>query len=208
MPSCARATARSGRARSAAARADSRTATSRTYNTTNGLASNTVASILEGADGTIWFGTPNGVSTFSRGGWRRYRPPTACRRTRSTRCSRIGGELWVGTAAGIAVFEGGQLRADSRRCRPPLRQSILGIAEDRSRLRCGSHTADRVLRVNRDGAAARRPWRTADVREYGLADGLLASKGVKRHRSVVADPRGRVWFSMTSRAVDGGSGWS
>ena len=35
----------------------------------------------------------------------------------------------------------------------------------------------------------------ADVREYGLADGLQSVEGVKRHRSVVADA-GRVWFSL------------
>ena len=33
-----------------------------------------------------------------------------------------------------------------------------------------------------------------DVREFGLADGLLSTEGVKRHRSVVADGRERkVW---------------
>ena len=42
------------------------------YDTTNGLSSNTVASILEATDGTMWFGTPNGLATFSRGGWRTY----------------------------------------------------------------------------------------------------------------------------------------
>ena len=34
------------------------------------------------------------------------------------------------------------------------------------------------------------------MREYGIADGLLALEGVKRHRSVVADARGRIWFSL------------
>jgi len=34
------------------------------------------------------------------------------------------------------------------------------------------------------------------VREFGLADGLRGVEGVKRHRSVVRDPRGRIWFSM------------
>src|ERR1700733_359983 len=35
-----------------------------------------------------------------------------------------------------------------------------------------------------------------DVRGYGLADGLNGIEGVKRHRSVIADPLGRIWFSM------------
>src|SRR5208283_799650 len=32
--------------------------------------------------------------------------------------------------------------------------------------------------------------------EYGLADGLRGVEGVKRHRSVVMDRMGRIWFSM------------
>src|SRR5258708_38968159 len=35
-----------------------------------------------------------------------------------------------------------------------------------------------------------------DVREFTLADGLRGAEGVKRHQSVVADPLGRIWFSM------------
>jgi signal transduction histidine kinase len=35
-----------------------------------------------------------------------------------------------------------------------------------------------------------------DIREYGLADGLRGTEGVKRHQSVVTDPLGRIWFSL------------
>jgi len=37
-----------------------------TYTTTNGLASNTVSSILETRDGAMWFATPSGLSSFSK----------------------------------------------------------------------------------------------------------------------------------------------
>src|SRR5262249_33241588 len=33
-------------------------------------------------------------------------------------------------------------------------------------------------------------------REYGAADGLLGVEGVKRHRSLVAGPGGRIWLSL------------
>ncbi len=36
----------------------------------------------------------------------------------------------------------------------------------------------------------------SDVREFDLADGLRGIEGVKRHRSVVADPAGRIWVSL------------
>jgi signal transduction histidine kinase len=37
-----------------------------------------------------------------------------------------------------------------------------------------------------------------DAREYGQADGLESTEGVKRSRSVVSDSAGRIWFSLTS----------
>src|SRR5207247_248542 len=70
----------------------------------------------------------------------------------------------------------------------------LGLAEDRS----GSlwiMTSDRVLRVNRERLALG-ALDEAHVREYGLADGLPGIESVKRHRTVVADHRGRIWLSM------------
>ena len=75
-----------------------------------------------------------------------------------------------------------------------LRGSILGLAEDRSGW-LWIATADRVLRVHREGLA-NPSFANAAVREYAIADGLLAVEGVKRHRSVVADSRGRIWFAM------------
>jgi len=35
----------------------------------------------------------------------------------------------------------------------------------------------------------------ADVREYGLVDGLGSTQGVKRHKSVAADSLGQIWYS-------------
>ena len=44
----------------------------------------------------------------------RTRPATACRRTTSTRCSRIAwASIWVGTAKGIAIVEAGRRQARS-----------------------------------------------------------------------------------------------
>ena len=57
------------------------------------------------------------------------------------------------------------------------------------------HARNRVLRVSRD-SLVHGLFGEDDVRVYGIADGLLAVEGVKRHRSVAIDGRGRVWFSM------------
>lgn len=165
-----------------------------TYGTANGLASNTVASIVDTADGTIWFATPNGLSALSRGGWRRYSTEDGLPSNDvNTLFEDSAGNVWAGTAAGIAVVQAGQVRAP-RDVPPVLRGAVLGFAEDGIGW-LWMATADRVLRANR-AALVYGTLAEADLHEYGVADGLIAVEGVKRHRSVVADPRGRVWFSL------------
>lgn len=165
-----------------------------TYDTTNGLPSNTVASILDTADGTIWFATPNGLSALSRGGWRTYTAKDGLPSNDvNTLYEDSGGNLWIGTASGPSVLQAGQLRA-LRDAPSVLRAAILGFAEDR----VGSlwvNTADRVLRVNRE-AWLHGALDDSHVREYGVADGLLGLESAKRHRTVVADSRGRIWFAL------------
>ena len=166
-----------------------------TYTTQNGLASNTIASIAEGSDGTMWFGTPNGLNAFSNGQWRVYTsreglPPG------TVNCLLLdsAGLLWIGTANGLAFFDSGIVRT------PPdepasLHEQILGIEEDKT----GSLwivTSNHVLRVRREKLVSL-TLSGADVREYGIADGLRSVEGVKRYRSVVADAQGRIWISTT-----------
>jgi signal transduction histidine kinase/ligand-binding sensor domain-containing protein len=165
-----------------------------TYTTADGLRSNTVASILEAADGTMWFGTPNGVSTLSRGGWRHYAAKDGLPSSDvSVLLEDSAGNVWVGTAAGLGLFRAGQLQSPVN-IPAGLHGSILGLAEDHSGW-LWIATADRVFRAHREGLADR-SFGDAEVREYSIADGLMALEGVKRHRSVVADSRGRIWFSM------------
>lgn len=165
-----------------------------TYTTAHGLASNTVTSILEGSDGTMWFASPNGLSALSNGRWRVYTsrdglPPgnVNCLLEDST------GVLWIGAANSLAILSSGSIKI-IRVVPESLFQQILGIEEDTS----GSlwiATSNHVLRVNRD-ELLRGEFSESNVREYDLADGLHSIEGVKRHRSVVADPLGRIWFSL------------
>jgi ligand-binding sensor domain-containing protein len=165
-----------------------------TYDMTNGLPSNTVASILESADGTMWFATPTGLSALSRGGWRTYGESDGLPSSDvNTLFEDPAGNIWVGTAGGLAVVQASRVRAVPG-LPALLRASVLGFAADRT----GSlwvNTADRVLRVNRD-ALLHAALRDGDVREYGVADGLLALESVKRHRTMVADSRGRIWVTL------------
>ena len=165
-----------------------------TYTSATGLLSNTVASILEGSDGTMWFATPAGLSGFSKGRWQAYSSKDGLP-SDNVYCllEDSGGVLWIGTAAGLAFRspKGIQVPAGAPAW---LREQILGLEEDRY----GSlwmATSNHVLRVNRE-KLLRGALGEGDVREYGVADGLRGIEGVRRHRSVIADPAGRVWFSL------------
>ncbi len=165
-----------------------------TYTTASGLPSNTVTSITESPDGTVWIATSNGLGAFSNGQWRVFTVkdglPSAdlnCVLADST------GVLWIGSAAGISFLSSDHVQVP-RELPEALREPIFGIAEDRNGW-LWIATSSHVLRVKRSrllGSGSS----DADVREYGLTDGLLGTEGVKRHQSVAADTLGRIWFSM------------
>jgi signal transduction histidine kinase/ligand-binding sensor domain-containing protein len=169
-----------------------------TFGTSHGLASNTVASILESADGTLWFGTPNGISTLSHGAWRSYATADGLPSNDiNILFEDSNGTVWAGTAAGPAIFRSAAFHGPAN-MPTGLRGSILGFAEDKT----GAfwiETADRVFRV-RSGADVN-ALGEYDAREYGIADGLMTLEGVKRHRSLVADGRGRIWLARTGGLV-------
>jgi signal transduction histidine kinase/ligand-binding sensor domain-containing protein len=164
------------------------------YTTANGLSSNTVTSIAQRPDGSMSFATPNGLSLLSHGKWQVF---TADDGLPSSDLNCVladsAGVLWVGTTAGIAFLISNHVQTP-RQEPEPLREPILGIAEDKNGWLWIS-TSDHVLRVKRSrllGAASS----GADVRVYGPSDGLLGTEGVKRQQTVFADPGGRIWFSL------------
>jgi signal transduction histidine kinase/ligand-binding sensor domain-containing protein len=147
-----------------------------TYTTTAGMTSDTVTSIAESSGGTMWFATPNGLNSLSGGHWRglgvREGLPS-----QTVNCLLLSGQVQVPTAVPASLHE-----------------QILGIAEDKLGWLWIS-TSNHVLRVKRDKLLSN-SVSEADVREYGLEDGLRGTEGVKRQQSVFADTRGKIWFSM------------
>ena len=165
-----------------------------TYTTVNGLASNTVSAIEESADGAMFFATPNGLSVLSNDRWRVYTaseglPPGAV----NCLFEDSKAVLWIGTAKGLAFLRSGHVQVP-KEMPESLYQEIFGIAED-TRGYLWIAASNHVLRVKRD-ALLQGAMAEADVREYGPTDGLLGTALVKRHRSVIRDPLGRIWFSM------------
>jgi ligand-binding sensor domain-containing protein/signal transduction histidine kinase len=165
------------------------------YTTSNGLPANTVSSIAEGPDGTMWFGTPNGLGALTKNVWRTYAAGDGLM-SQDVYCllQDSNRTLWIGTAEGLAFFSDGHLKVPQA-IPDSLHEPIFGIAEDQS----GSlwiATASHVLQVKRSSLMAG-TLGDKDVREYGPADGLVGTEGVKRFVSVVADPQGRVWISTS-----------
>ncbi len=166
------------------------------YSTTDGLAADTISSIAEGPDGTMWFGTPKGVSAISHKSWRTYTgndglpsEDVNCLLQDSTRT------LWIGTAEGLAYLSDGHAYVP-RGLPESLHAAIFGIAEDKNGW-LWIATVSKVLHLNRS-SLVKDAIGDADVREYGLADGLESTEGVKRSRSVVSDSAGRIWFSLST----------
>ena len=168
------------------------------YTTADGLASNTVSSIAEGPQGTIWFGTPSGLTEISASGWRTYKAADGLP-SEDIDCLFVdsAGALWIGTAEGLAFLNAGHLYRLAAEPKS-LHEPVFGIAEDQNDW-LWIATADHVLQVRRT-VSADKILTDADVREYGLADGLHGTEGVKRYKSVVTDSHGRIWFS-TNRGL-------
>ena len=166
-----------------------------TYDAESGLLSNAVASIVDTADGTTWFATPIGLSALSKGAWR-YLTTRDGLPADDVSClfEDSMGTLWIGTADGLALLDSEGLRVP-RGLPASFHEQVFGLAEDRQGW-LWIATSRRVLRARRDQLLDRRLDR-AEVSEFGPADGLSGAEVARRHRSVVADLFGRIWFSMS-----------
>ena len=155
----------------------------------------------------MWFGTPNGLSALlaaAAGALTPRRDGLPSNDVNTLFEDRLG-IVWVGTAKGIAVVQRRHRATVPEPAPRTLRGSILGIAEDgRGWLWI---TRDR----SRPARQPRRPWLATSCSRATCATtasptGCWRSEAVKRHRIVVADAQGRIWFALDARAVDGRSG--
>jgi ligand-binding sensor domain-containing protein/signal transduction histidine kinase len=165
-----------------------------TFTTENGLISNTVASIIESRSGTMWFATPRGLSGFSNNRWASYSEKDGLP-SDDVVClfEDSAGTLWIGTMNGLAAFRSGKIWTPSQG--PDLlREPIFGIQEDSEGFLWIS-TSNHIGTINRE-KVFRTHFNAADVREFGIADGLRGTDGVKRDGAVGYDGSGKMWFSM------------
>ena len=165
------------------------------YSVANGMASNSINSIVEGSDGTMWFGTQNGITSYANGHWVNR---SALDGLPASNVGTIFEDskhvLWIATPAGLAFLSGGHIGVPQN-LPEPLREQIFGIAEG-TRGSLWIATSDHVLRLDRDRLLIG-SLEDSDIQSYGTADGLRGAEGVRRDRSVVADPLGRVWIGLS-----------
>jgi ligand-binding sensor domain-containing protein len=164
-----------------------------TFTTRDGLPSNRISAITGNTAGEIFAGTPQGLAALKHDHWVIYAahdglPPG----TTQSLFADDSGTLWIGTTKGISFLQSGTVHVPLGAPKA-LYGEILGIAENEGWL--WMSTRDRVLRVRRT-ALLKQSFDERDYREFGVADGLPSSGGVKRSRSVVRDDRGRIWFSL------------
>ena len=168
----------------------------RNYTTRNGLASNTIDAILESVDGTMWFATPNGLSALSKDRWQTFLVKDGLPADRvNCLLEDSAGVLWVGTDDGLAFLDAGRFHVPAT-VPASLHDQILGIAVDGTQS-LWIATATHVLRVARDNLLTGTLTATS-TSEFGIADGLHGTEGVRRSRSVAADQTGMIWFSLSS----------
>ncbi|HEY4008920.1 MAG TPA: two-component regulator propeller domain-containing protein, partial [Acidobacteriaceae bacterium] len=154
----------------------------------------TVNCILQGADGTVWFATPTGLDAFAGGRWMTFTAadglPSSNVRVLYQDTAQV---LWIATSQGLAYSEDGSIRVP-RSLPDKLREPVLGITEDQHG-QLWITTSDHVLEMDRE-KLLRGSLTDSDVRSFGSQDGLPATQGVERDRSVITDPYGNVWIGL------------
>jgi signal transduction histidine kinase/ligand-binding sensor domain-containing protein len=165
-----------------------------TFTSANGLTADAVNTIEETPDGVIWAGTAGGLDAFRNGNWRTYRgedglPPGGV----NTLAVDREGILWIGSSAGLFYWSGTQIES-ARNVPDSLRGAIFGLAADRNGGLWAS-TDRSVLEISRASLLGKSNA-GLPAREFGMADGLPSTRGIKRDHAAVNDPSGRIWFCL------------
>jgi len=166
-----------------------------TFTTVNGLSADAVTTIEGTPDGVIWAGTAGGLEAFRNGSWRRYGGEDGLPPGRVNSLTVDGdGVLWIGSSSGLFYWSGS--RVESTRNTPDsLQGEIYGLAADDSG-NLWATTQRSIVTISRASLLGNVEGPPGPVREFGLADGLPSTRGIRRDHSVAKDASGRIWFSL------------
>jgi ligand-binding sensor domain-containing protein/signal transduction histidine kinase len=172
--------------------------TTRRYSTSNGLSRNEAICIAQTPDAAVWLGTRGGglnriwtneVSTFGRP------EGLASEAIRALHVDKEG-DLWVGTSAGLSLYQEGRFFTYTRR--HGLVDDLISqiVSDDWGRLWLGCNRG--LLRVARrellEVAAGQRAWLTCVP--FGTQDGMVNPECLGgRQSAALKDHAGRLWFA-------------
>lgn len=165
-----------------------------TFTTANGLSGDAVTTIQETPGGVIWVGTTGGLEAFHNGKWRRYGgedglPPGRV----NSLALDDDGVLWIGSSSGVFYRSGAHIER-AQNAPDSLQREIYGLAADDFG-NLWVVTDRNVVSVSRASLLGQLKG-PAGVREFGTADGLPSTRGMRRDHSVAKDFSGRIWLSL------------
>jgi ligand-binding sensor domain-containing protein/signal transduction histidine kinase len=150
------------------------------YTTESGLVNNFIRAFLQSRDGSIWIGTDEGVSRWSREGFRNYQMKQGlCYFSTRSLLEDKDGNIWIGTDRGISRLRDGKFQSD-------------GVTE--------ALNSEKVWAIHQDsdgglwfgtrtGGLYR--WQSGKLSHFTTLDGL-ASNSIYE---LVEDPHGTLWIS-------------
>ena len=173
----------------------------RTFNNQNGPSSNTINSIAEQRNGGVWVATPGGLDEFRDNHWNRWTTQNGLPSADVRLCFVDSQDVvWIATSESLSYLSGGHITT-LRNLPDLLREQILGMTEDRLGFLWFS-SSEHVLRTNR-GALMADALHAGDVQTYGTSDGLGAIEPLRRERSMVTAPSGKIWMSLNRGIASG-----
>jgi len=153
-----------------------------TFTAEDGLADNAVTSIMEDADGSLWFGTYNGVSRFDGHSFSTLAWPDSAAVTVLDIVQTSAGGIWIATNRGLFEYDGVAVT----RFRPELTDLAEGVDslfEDRDgRLWIGTATGAVAML---DGSA---------IKSFGVESGLPPGPV----QDILQDRSGQIWIASRS----------
>ena len=165
-----------------------------TFTTADGLRADAVTTIQETPDGVIWVGTAGGLEAFRNGTWRKYGSEEGLPPGSVNSLALDGdGVLWIGSSSGLFYWSGTRIEG-AQNVPDSLQREIYGLAADDVG-NLWTATDHHVVSISRASLLGQ-PTSFGAVREFGIADGLPSTRGVRRDRSVAKGPSGRIWISL------------
>jgi ligand-binding sensor domain-containing protein/signal transduction histidine kinase len=152
----------------------------RRYTTADGLVNNFVRAIQQGADGTLWIGTDEGVSHFDGKKFVNYqmKDGLAYQSVRAMLQDR-GGDLWIGTELGLSHLHSGLFLRDA---------PVQALSQDKVWALHQDKDGGLWIGTRNNGLFR---FRNGSMTHYRVADGL----GSHSIYDIEEDSSGRFWMS-------------